>query len=949
MAGNPTGAMGVPDYLGWGWKSKAGLPIVCVPGCPAHPDNLSETILYLLYQATGQAPMIPLDDALRPQWLFGATVHEGCDRAGYYEQGDFATEYGSPKCIVKLGCWGPVVKCNVPKRGWINGVGGCPNVGGICIGCTMPGFPDKFMPFMDEPPGARVSTMASGSYGSRDPRAPADHREDDRRGTEVADTGAASCSPVTRATGGSAMATTKTKDANGLVEMAWDPITRIVGSLGIYTKIDFGNGKVAECHSTSSIFRGYSIFMKGKDPRDAHFITSRICGICGDNHATCSCYAQNMAYGVHPPALGEQIVNLGEAAEYMFDHNIFQENLVGVDFCEKMVAETNPGVLEQANRTESPHAGDHGYKTIGDIMRSLNPFSGEFYREALQVSRYTREMFCLMEGRHVHPSTLYPGGVGTTATIQLFTDYYTRLMRYVEFMKRVVPMHDDLFDFFYQAMPGYEENGRRRVLLGCWGAFQDPDVCNFDYRDMTEWGRAMGVTPGVVVDGKLVTNDLVEINLGIRILLGHSFYDDWEDQKMFVTRDPLGNPVDRRHPWNQTTLPQPQKRDFDDKYSWVMSPRWFDGTDHLALDTGGGPTRTPLVDGAVGARQHRPHQGNRQQRRQIHLPKTALKPEVTFEWKVPQWSNTIERDRARTYFQAYAAAERARLHREGAGRRARGQDQDVGALRGARRRHRVRFHRSGARRAVAPHGDQGRQDRQLPPVPADPVEREPARQLRHARSVRGRGDEHADLRGERPRALQGHRHHARGAQLRPVPAVRRAHVPRQGQDAEEVALADPGCRRHAGLLSRPDPEGSHATAEPSGSRGSDRGSCSTSCTRSRTRVRSRIAEELLRSLTDLYGGGLERIMVLACRRTRPRSAGACVDDELVGSLLVAHGLHPDDVETRVEQRARVGPAVPRRARRRRRAARDRPGRRARCTCGCLGAATAAARPASRCS
>jgi hydrogenase small subunit len=42
-----------------------------------------------------------------------------------------------------------VAKCNVPKRGWINGVGGCPNVGGICIGCTMPSFPDKFMPFME--------------------------------------------------------------------------------------------------------------------------------------------------------------------------------------------------------------------------------------------------------------------------------------------------------------------------------------------------------------------------------------------------------------------------------------------------------------------------------------------------------------------------------------------------------------------------------------------------------------------------------------------------------------------------------------------------------------------------------------------------------------------------------------------------------------------------------
>ena len=86
--------------------------------------------------------------------------------------------------------------------------------------------------------------------------------------------------------------------------MDWDPITRIVGSLGIYTKIDFKQKKVIECHSTSSIFRGYSIFMKGKDPRDAHFITSRICGICGDNHATCSVYNQNMAYGVRPPHLG---------------------------------------------------------------------------------------------------------------------------------------------------------------------------------------------------------------------------------------------------------------------------------------------------------------------------------------------------------------------------------------------------------------------------------------------------------------------------------------------------------------------------------------------------------------------------------------------------------------------------------------------------------------------
>jgi len=165
MEGNPTDCMGLLDYLGRDWKSKSGIPIVCVPGCPVQPDNLTEALLYLLHMATGRAPLIPLDEAGRPKWLFGQTVHEGCDRGGYYEQAQFGLEYGSPQCIVKLGCWGPVVQCNVGKRGCMNGIGGCHNVGGICIGCTMPGFPDKFMPFMNQPPGSLLSSSAVQTYG----------------------------------------------------------------------------------------------------------------------------------------------------------------------------------------------------------------------------------------------------------------------------------------------------------------------------------------------------------------------------------------------------------------------------------------------------------------------------------------------------------------------------------------------------------------------------------------------------------------------------------------------------------------------------------------------------------------------------------------------------------------------------------------------------------------
>ena len=480
----------------------------------------------------------------------------------------------------------------------------------------------------------------------------------------------------------------------------------------------------------------------------------------------------------------------------------------------------------------------------------------------------TREMFCLMEGRHVHPSTLYPGGVGTVATIQLMTDYMTRLMRYIEFMKKVVPMHDDLFDFFYEALPGYEEVGNRRILLGCWGSFQDPEYCNFEYKDMTEWGRKMYVTPGMVVDGKLVTTDLVEINLGIRILLGSSYYEDWESQEMFVRHDPLGNPVDRRHPWNQHTNPKPQKRDLDDKYSWVMSPRWFDGKDYLALDTGGGPLAR-LWSTALAGLVDIGYVKSTGTSVQIKLPKTALKGPVEFEWKIPQWSNTLERNRARTYFQAYAAAcalhfaEKALIEIR-AGRTKTWEKFTVP------RRASAWIHRSGTRRAQPPHGDPRRQDRQLPPLPADAVERQPARLLWHTRTVRGRGAEPADLRGERPGALQGHRHHAYGAQLRPMPALRGAHVSRRREERWIGCTRQRSTRRMRPRCPQPADGHSNRDVQVVG----ERINALIDASASGGVVARERAEELVRLVADLYGAGLERLLtILHDRSPGRRGAG----------------------------------------------------------------------------
>ncbi len=165
-AGNPTGAMSVMDFLGKEYRSAYGLPVINVPGCAPLGDNFTETVALLLLFLNQQTPLPEFDELGRPAWLLGETVHRHCPRAGYYEEGTFADEFGGKECLVEIGCWGPVVNCNITERGAVGHMGGCMVAGGPCIGCTMPGFPDKFTPFYKKPPGTMVSSTASRLVGS---------------------------------------------------------------------------------------------------------------------------------------------------------------------------------------------------------------------------------------------------------------------------------------------------------------------------------------------------------------------------------------------------------------------------------------------------------------------------------------------------------------------------------------------------------------------------------------------------------------------------------------------------------------------------------------------------------------------------------------------------------------------------------------------------------------
>jgi hydrogenase small subunit len=165
-AGNVTGSMSLMDFLGKDYTSTLGVPVVNIPGCSPVGDNFTEVVAGVLMFLQGIGPLPEFDELGRPAWQFGETVHRHCVRAGYYEEGVFAKLPGDQECLVDIGCWGPVVQCNITERGAINHMGGCMVAGGACIGCTMPGFPDKFSPFYKAPPGSAVSGGIARTYGA---------------------------------------------------------------------------------------------------------------------------------------------------------------------------------------------------------------------------------------------------------------------------------------------------------------------------------------------------------------------------------------------------------------------------------------------------------------------------------------------------------------------------------------------------------------------------------------------------------------------------------------------------------------------------------------------------------------------------------------------------------------------------------------------------------------
>jgi [NiFe] hydrogenase small subunit len=139
---NPGGYKGVGEAL----KIKT----VNIAGCPPNPVNFVGTIVnYLLL---GKLPT--LDDLGRPLFAYGKTIHDQCPRRAHFENEEFVEQFGSEEaalgyCLYKMGCRGPETYNNCPVAKYNDGTSWPVEAGAPCIGCSEPGFWDKFTPFYE--------------------------------------------------------------------------------------------------------------------------------------------------------------------------------------------------------------------------------------------------------------------------------------------------------------------------------------------------------------------------------------------------------------------------------------------------------------------------------------------------------------------------------------------------------------------------------------------------------------------------------------------------------------------------------------------------------------------------------------------------------------------------------------------------------------------------------
>jgi [NiFe] hydrogenase large subunit/hydrogenase large subunit len=370
-----------------------------------------------------------------------------------------------------------------------------------------------------------------------------------------------------------------------------DPVTRIEGHLRIEAEVD--GGRVSDAWSSSTMFRGIELILKGRDPRDAWVFTQRICGVCTTVHAIASIRAVEHAIGAKPPPNARLLRNLIIASQLVQDHVIHFYHLHALDWVDAVsalsadagetaalaqsispwpkssktyfagVQERLLGLVErgQLGHLSNAYWGHPAYK----LPPPANLMAVAHYLEALEWQREFIKMHAILGGKNPHLQSFLVGGMATPidpneqASINLGS--IARLKSLIaearDFVSNVyIP---DLLAIagFYKDWAGHGAGVGNYMVYGEYPEGDSDDAPRF--------------LPSGVIHNRNISN-VEDLDPGrIAEYVTHSWYD------YDAGNDAELHPFEGQTNPNYTGPAPPYERlDTDAKYSWLKSPR-YDG------------------------------------------------------------------------------------------------------------------------------------------------------------------------------------------------------------------------------------------------------------------------------------------------------------------------------------------------------------------------------------
>lgn len=334
-----------------------------------------------------------------------------------------------------------------------------------------------------------------------------------------------------------------------------EPVTRLEGHLDIEVEVE--GGQVVNAKSSGTMFRGFEIILKDRDPRDAPILTQRICGVCPISHAMASTLNLEAAFGVLPPDNGRILRNLVLGANFIMSHILHFYHLAALDYINtKEIVDMSPWMP----RYETPDM------VTGDIATALVGH----YVQALEIRRKAHQMGAIFGAKLPCTSTFVPGGCTEVVTAEKVSDFsalLTELRSFIDgvYIPDVLTVAGAFSNYF-------------NIGVGCG------NLLAYGVFDLNATGTTKLLTRGRYTDGAYATVDPAQITEDVQ----YSWYSS-----------PSG-----LNPAAGETEPYLDKAG---AYSWLKSPRYKDMVHEVGplarmfvSYLAGEPTVKQLVDYVLG-------------------------------------------------------------------------------------------------------------------------------------------------------------------------------------------------------------------------------------------------------------------------------------------------------------------------------------------------------------